>query len=271
MSLFQAAVLGVVQGLSEFLPISSSGHLIIIPRVFGWHDQGLAFDVILHLGTLAALLWYFRDTFVTLLRRAVTAGPDQAGARRMIAQWLIASVPALMVGYVLREIADLWTRNVSLVAFNLAFWGIILWVADRCVRHGRQSVQGLDQGLSWRSAIGIGTAQVLALLPGTSRSGVTITAGLLAGLSRETAARWSFLLSIPVTAAAGGHGLWTLVRDPERVSAEGLALGVGFLAAFFSGVLAIRFLVSYVAKQSYDVFVAYRLLLAVGLLFLVYG
>lgn len=267
MSLLQALVLGLVQGVSEFFPISSSGHLIILPRIFGWQDQGLAFDVILHLGTLCALFWHFRDMISTIIRRASKTGPEQKDARRLVLQLGIATIPALFFGYLLRDLETSSTRHASIVAGNLAFWGIILFLADRYSHHVRKSVERVEKELSWKQALAVGCAQVLALAPGTSRSGITMTTGLFMGLSRAAAARFSFLLSIPITAAAGAHGLLTLVRHPDQIHASGLALAVGFLASLLSGAWAIRFLLSYVAKQSYDIFVAYRVLLALTLVY----
>lgn len=268
MSFFQAIVLGLVQGVSEFFPISSSGHLILIPRVFGWEDQGLSFDVILHLGTLCALLWYFRSMLLTIARRAWKSGPEQGQARRLIWQMLVASIPAFTFGYLLRDLEASVARRVPLVAFNLAFWGGILWLADRYSRRVRQPVERIETDMRWKQALLIGCAQALALVPGTSRSGITMTTGLFTGLSREAAARFSFLLSIPITAAAGAHGLLTLIRHPEVIPAEPLTLVVGFMAAALSGAWAIRFLLGYVAKQPYDIFVAYRVALALVLVLL---
>lgn len=262
MSVFQAMVLGLVQGLSEFFPISSSGHLIVLPHIFGWEDQGLAFDVILHLGTLCALIWHFWPMLWTVCMRAQKPGPARSSARRLLAQLAFATLPALVFGYLLRDVEESLGRRVPLVAFDLAVWGVMLFIADRYSRRIPKPIERIETDLSWKQALTIGGAQAIALLPGTSRSGITMTTGLFTGLSREAAARFSFLLSIPITTAAGAHGLFTLITHPEKVQASMPALMVGFFSAALSGAWAIRFLLGYVAKKPYDVFVAYRLFLA---------
>jgi len=252
--IFRGLVLGAVQGLAEFFPISSSGHLILVPSLFGWPDQGLAFDTVLHLGTLAALLWYFRSDIVDLFRRKAWTFLLKVG---------VATLPALVIAFIANDWIELYVRQSWIVAFNLIFFGFILFGADRWSesQSGRKNEY---ESVSWRQAIAVGMAQPLALFPGTSRSGITITAGLLSGLTRQAAAKFSFFLSIPVTAAAGLHGLFNVAGSVERVAWT--ALVVGFFSALAFGLLAIRFLVSYVAKHRYDGFVIYRLILALVVL-----
>lgn len=261
-------VLGLVQGLTEFFPVSSSGHLILIPHLLGWPDQGLAFDTVLHLGTLLALLWFFWKEIVSLLKRAFDKRDEVAkNARRFIALVVVATLPALVLGYLFNDAAEAHLRSWTLVAVDLAIWSFVLFGADRYrQKHLKGSVEDLEK-VTWKQAMIVGLAQPLALLPGTSRSGMTITAGLLTGLNRETAARFSFFLSIPVTAAAGGYGLLKIAKHGLVAGDSWAMLIVGFLAAFVSGVWAIRFLLSYVAKKPYDVFVVYRLALAALVLF----
>lgn len=260
-------ILGVVQGLTEFFPVSSSGHLILVPILFGWRDQGLAFDIVIHLGTLSALLWFFRKDIVSLFVRAI--GAHQEGrqtARRFLAQVALATLPALIIGFLAKDVIETFLRGWQIVAVDLVLWSFVLLYADRR-RRDEQTLTKHVERLSWKQAMLIGCAQPLALLPGTSRSGMTITAGLLLGLSRETAARFSFFLSIPITAAAGGYGLLKiLTRGVGEQESTGM-LVAGFLAAGLSGAWAIRFLLSYVAKKPYTPFVIYRLALATLVLF----
>lgn len=256
----RGGVLGLIQGLTEFFPVSSSGHLILLPRLFGWQDQGLAFDTVLHLGTLAALLWFFWSDVTSLVVRGFARGQAGVSARTFIAKVIVATIPALAVGFALRDWVDASGRMSWLVAADTAFWALVLLAADRFGASRSTSTASMEQ-VSWKQAIFIGCAQPIALLPGTSRSGITITAGLFSRLSRETAARFAFFLSIPVTAAAGLNGLLNVYK--HGAGPDGMiALAVGFIVAAASGAWAIRFLLSYVAKKRYDIFVAYRLALA---------
>jgi undecaprenyl-diphosphatase len=253
-------VLGAVQGLTEFFPVSSSGHLILIPVLFGWPDQGMAFDTVMHLGTLCALLWYFREELWSLAARVWKRDTDGTAARLFVAKIACATVPAAVVALIFSDFIETGLRSGKLVAFNLALWGIILFWADRTSSKRNVADESVEK-ISWKQALAVGFAQPLALIPGTSRSGVTISAGLFAGLSRKAAARFSFFLSIPITAAAGLSGLLDVMKHGSGSDGM-LLLAVGFLAAMAFGLFAIRFLLSYVAKRRYDGFVLYRLALA---------
>jgi undecaprenyl-diphosphatase len=249
----QAVVLGVAQGLTEFLPISSSGHLILVPRAFGWPDQGLAFDAAVHLGTLAALFTYFRRELRDLLSGVL--------APQLGAVVVVASLPALAVGWLLHLWIEATIRGPLVVAASTAFWGLVMWVADRRARRPTPGPGDPLERVGWARALVIGCAQALALVPGTSRSGITITTGLFVGLDRATAARFSFFLGIPVTAAAGAYKALGLVEGgfgPE----QGGPLLAAVVAAFLSGWLAVWFLVGYLQHRSLRPFVVYRLLLA---------
>lgn len=265
----RAIALGAIQGLTEFFPVSSSGHLILVPILFGWPDQGLAFDTVMHLGTLAALLWFFRVELVSLAARGVRSGPEGEGARAFLLKIVAATVPAVLVAFALKDLIESSFRSGVLVAFNLALWGLVLlWADRRAGAQGERSSETSIEAVSWKQALLVGFAQPLALIPGTSRSGITITAGLFSGLSRAAAARFSFFLSIPVTAGAGLSGIFDVVK--HGTASEGiLFLAIGFFSALFCGLFAIRFLLSYVAKRRYDGFVAYRLALALVVLVLV--
>jgi undecaprenyl-diphosphatase len=253
----QAAVLGVVQGLTEFLPVSSSGHLILVPHLFGWPDQGLAFDAAIHLGTIAALGAYFR--------RELGALVADARSRRLGVLLVVASLPAGLAGLLLGAWIEARLRSPFVVAASTALWGLVMLAADRRAPPTPSGAGDALARVSVAQAVFIGCAQALALVPGTSRSGITITAGLLGGLDRPTAARFSFLLAIPITTAAGGLKMLELLRVGLPAAERGpLALAV--LAAFVSGWAAISFLVGYLQRRSLAPFVVYRLLLAAAVL-----
>ncbi len=264
---FRGFVLGAIQGLTEFFPVSSSGHLILVPILFGWPDQGLAFDTVMHLGTLAALLWFFRHELISLAVRFFKPDADGARARIFVSKLVVATIPAVITALLLKDLIESSFRSGQLVAFNLALWGLVLLWADRKAVSSDAEKDSVES-VSWKQAIAVGLAQPLALIPGTSRSGITITAGLFSGLPRAAAARFSFFLSIPVTAGAGLSGLSDVFQQGS--GSEGiLVLAVGFLSAMIWGLFAIRFLLSYVAKRRYDLFVAYRLALALLVFLLV--
>ena len=263
MTVFQAIVLGVVQGLAEFLPISSSAHLSLVPFIFGWKDPGLAFDVALHLGTLAAVLWYFREKWIALtkagfeiLRTRKVAGDDQWMAIYIV----IATIPGAIGGLLLEDYAETVFRAPALTGAMLILLGTILWAADRWASQKREL-----SGIRWVDALLIGIAQVCALVPGVSRSGSTMTAGRLLGLDRTSAATFSFLMSMPITAAAA------IVKVPEAVR-EGVTLPivVGIIASGVSGWLAISVLLKYLSTRSFGVFAVYRWMLGLLILWLVY-
>jgi len=259
MSYTQAVILGLVQGLTEFLPVSSSGHLILVPHVFGWPDQGLAFDAAIHLGTLGALLAYFRVELMELVTGALE--------RRFAVLLAAASIPALAIGFVANKWIEAHLRSPLLIAATTAFWALVMWWADRrAVATRAAGGDPRDRGddpiarVAWTQGLAVGCAQTLALIPGTSRSGITITTGLLAGLDRATAARFSFMLGIPVTGAAGAYKMLQLLRG--GVPADTGPLLVAVLAAFISGWFAVWFLVNYLKRRSLLPFVIYRLILA---------
>ena len=260
----QALVMGIVQGLTEFLPVSSSGHLIIVPFLFGWHDpfiDSLAFSVMLHIGTLLALLIYFWADWLRLVPAGLAALRDRSlrndPDRRLAWLLLAATVPAAIVGFLFNDIIESNVREVGLVALTLVIGGGILWLADRW---GARSKGVAD--VTFPVAVGIGVAQAVALVPGISRSGISISAARFAGLDREAAARFSFLMATPVTAGAAVFELRKVVTGESGVDVSVEPLIVGMVAAFISGMLAIGVLLRYVRTRSMDVFVWYRLALA---------
>jgi undecaprenyl-diphosphatase len=253
-----AILLGLVQGLTEFLPVSSSGHLILVPYLFGWPDQGLAVDAALHLGTLAALVAYFRGELTALATGALS--------RRLILVLALATLPAGVAGLLLAGTIESSLRSPLLIAVTTAFWGGVMWAADR--RAAPAASRGGDplERVGWGQGMAIGVAQAVALIPGTSRSGVTITTGLLAGLDRATAARFSFLLGMPITAAAGLVEALQLVQA-GLPAAEAGPVTVAVVTSFVSGWFAVWFLVRYLKQRSLLPFVLYRFGLSVVILF----
>lgn len=260
---WQGMVLGVVQGLTEFFPVSSSGHLVIIPRWFGWPDQGLAFDTVLHLGTLLALIWFFRQDLKDLSRAVFSSKMEiRRAAWVLIGKVILASLPALVAGALFNRAIETWARRLDFVAMDLLVWGCILLAIDRYARVDGKT--RLEQ-VTWTQALWVGMLQPIALLPGTSRSGITMTAGRWSGLSRALAARFSFFVSLPVTAAAGLHGVYELTRASGSFD-HPAKLAAGFILSALVGAWAIRFLVSYVSQNPFSLFVAYRITLAACLL-----
>jgi undecaprenyl-diphosphatase len=259
MTLAQAIVLGIVQGLTEFLPISSSGHLIVMPWMLGWGVQSLAFDVALHIGTLAAVLWAFAGDWVRILRGALTGirerRPLATPEARLLLSLALACVPAVIAGLLLEDWAETTFRSPSLVAVTMTVMGIVLFVADRRAAGG----QGTVETIGYRDAFIIGAAQALALVPGVSRSGSTISMALFLRYKREEAARFSFLLSTPITFAAAAREVPALL-DHGDVS-HGVILA-GIVTAALVGFAAIRGLLAYVRTRNYLPFVWYRLAFA---------
>jgi len=260
----QALVMGIVQGLTEFLPVSSSGHLIIVPYLLGWDDAfitSLAFSVMLHMGTLVALLVYFRADWLRLVPAGLAAVRDRSlrddPDRRLAWLLIAATIPAALAGLLLNDLIEQRFRQVGLVALMLVVGGVILWLADRWGRRDR----GIGD-VTFPVALGIGAAQALALVPGISRSGISISAARLAGLDREAAARFSFLMATPVTAGAGVFEARKLLTGEAGVDVAIAALLVGMVAALGSGLVAIHFMLRYLRTRSLSVFVAYRFVLA---------
>jgi undecaprenyl-diphosphatase len=260
----QAVILGLVQGLTEFLPISSSGHLILVPALLGWDDaflESLAFSVMLHLATLLALLIYFRDDWLRLIPAGLAALRDRSFRadpdRRMA--WLLAAttIPAVIAGVALNDLIETAFREPRLVAVTLVIGAAILWLADRVGSRTRDL-----QDVTFPLAIVLGAAQALALVPGISRSGISIAAGLFAGLDRPDAARFAFLMATPITFGAGLWELRKLLGGEAGVDVQLAPLAAGMLAALVSGLLAIAVLLRYLRSHGVGIFVMYRVALA---------
>ncbi len=266
MNVFQAFVLGLVQGIGEFLPISSSGFLILVPKLFGWQIQSLAFDAFLHIATLTATiaaLW----PEVNIMLRALFLQKQQDETSqqwRHLILWIVcAFIPVALFGLIFQHFIEDYFRSEKTVAISLIVWGIVLYIADRRANQKIDSVTRV--GLS--RAFIIGCAQVIALIPGTSRSGITITAGLFSGLSRESAARFSFLLAIPTVAAAGLFKLGDVIEGGAVIG--WVPLVVGFLTATISGFLTVRFLLQFLKRSTFSEFALFRIFIGVFILLLI--
>lgn len=271
MPFIQSVILAAVQGITEFLPVSSSGHLILVPKLTGWPDQGLAIDVAVHVGTLLAVMLYFwRD--IGGMAGAIFRAAGQATNRRPLDQefWLVvklmvATLPVVVAGYWVNEYLDAeLLRQVEIIGWATLGFGLLLLFADKT----NMTIRQLDH-ITHGSALVIGCFQILALIPGTSRAGITMTAARFFGVERQDAARFSLLLSIPVIIAAGALKGWELYRSGNQVLIDE-ALTVGGLAFLFA-LLAIALLMVWLRRASFTPFVVYRVLLGAVLLYIAYG
>jgi undecaprenyl-diphosphatase len=265
MTPLQAIALGIIQGLSEFLPISSSAHLTLAPWLFGWEDPGLAFDVALHLGTLLAVLWYFRMEWLNLIKAAfgiATTGRVETPEKRKVIYLIVATIPGAIGGYLLQSRAESAFRSPQIIAVALIVMGIILWAVDKAVDQRR-----ILGEMRWVDALLIGLSQVIALIPGVSRSGSTITTARGLRFDRESAAEFSFLMSMPIIAAA------VVLEGPKALHEGGLTndLMSGVVASAISGWLAISILMRYVSRHSYGVFAFYRVALGIAVLAVIHA
>ncbi|MEK7606054.1 MAG: undecaprenyl-diphosphatase UppP [Patescibacteria group bacterium] len=262
MDVFHALILGITQGLTEFLPVSSTGHLILVRDIFNITAEGnVAFDAVLHLATLLAVLIYFRNDISTLLKTAIgiVFRKEVLDADRIfLYAIIIGTLPAVVLGLLLENTIDSVFRHSLIVAIGLCVGTLLMYVAEKRITG--------EHGLSVQKGFRIGWFQALALLPGISRSGATISGGMLMGLTREAATRFAFVLSFPVLL---GGGLMSLLKITNTGGTDMTALVVGCIAAFVSGLLAIHFLVSYLKRHSFSIFIWYRILLAAAIVLLV--
>jgi undecaprenyl-diphosphatase len=274
MNLFQAVILGVIQGLTEFLPISSSGHLVVLPNIFGWAPHPLVFDTTLHLGTAAALgIFFFKDLwniFVSFFKDVWNHEENfkkYSDDGKMGLYILLGSIPAGLLGLMFEDVFETVFRNVSWVILFLLLGSILMSVAEKLKLWERKK----SKGLNYLKAFVIGIFQSLALFPGLSRSGATISGGMLFGLDREKAARFSFLLSVPIVVAAGLYKFYeskAMFLDPTvSLHIEPMFLIAGFISSFLVGLGAIKFLLNFLKKNSLWVFVVYRAILILVLVF----
>lgn len=270
MSTIDVFILAIIQGLTEFLPISSSAHLILPSAVFGWQDQGQALDVALHVGTLLAVVLYFRKEVGSMAVAwfgTVGIGPEKNSNSfdGNLAWWiLLASIPLGIVGLLGKDFIEENLRSAAVIAITTLVFGVLLGFADI---KAKENVS--VEKLGFKGAMIIGLAQALALIPGTSRSGITMTLGLMLGLNKENAARFSFLLSIPAIVMTGGYLTYKLISSAEPV--DWSTLGLGSVLAFFSAYACIHYFLILVSKVGMMPFVIYRLILGAGLLWFVLG
>ncbi len=251
MSELQAAVLGLVQGLGEFLPISSSAHLVIIPWLFKWNDPGLTFDIALHIGTLIAVAIYFWKDWLRLVTMGLTDVRSTEG--RLFWYLVAASIPGAIAGFLLEKKAETIFREPILIAAMLILLGVLLYWTDR------KSAKNIEMNnITFRTTLFIGLSQALAIIPGVSRSGITMTMGLLMGLTREGAAKFSFLLSAPIIFGAALVKLPYLISNPSAIT---INFVIGTLVSFVTGILSIGFLLRYVQTKNFLPFAWYRFIL----------
>ncbi|AEB08356.1 undecaprenyl-diphosphatase UppP [Desulfobacca acetoxidans] len=264
MDIAHAILLGIIQGLAEFLPISSSAHLVLLEHYLGVQEAGLTFDILLHVGTLVALIAYFWQDWQGMAAALWRPGRHNRFERRLFWYLVIATLPGAAAGYFLEKQAETIFRTPTRIAVLLAVLGILLYLADRVARHQRRL-----PGITLKDAVLVGCAQALAIMPGVSRSGSTMTMGLFLGLTRETAARFSFLMSAPIIFGAGVHQGLKLLKSGANNFLT-LPYVLGFLAAIVSSYLTIRYLLRFLQRHTFIIFVLYRLLLAFVVLGLEY-
>jgi undecaprenyl-diphosphatase len=260
MNIFHAIFLGIIQGLTEFLPISSSGHLALLEHYLNVQEAGLAFDVLLHVGTLVALIVYFWQEWLGMFKALLRPERHNRFERRLFWYLVAATIPGALAGFFLEKQAETVFRAPTRIAILLGVMGIILYLADRLARHQRQL-----QGITLTDAILIGCAQALAIMPGVSRSGSTMTMGLFLGFTRETAARFSFLLSTPIIFGAGLYHALKLFKAGGNTFFA-LPHILGFLAAIVSSYFTIKFLLQFLRRHTFVIFALYRILLAIVVL-----
>jgi undecaprenyl-diphosphatase len=262
MPLYQAIILAIVQGLTEFLPVSSTAHLAIIPQLLHWRDPGLGFDIALHAGTLAAIIIFFFRDWVQIILNGIGvpyrgSQPDE-NSRALLWYLVLGSIPVGIAGLAFSKQAEGPWRNLVVMGVMLIVIGILMYFGDRFARAKR----GLDQ-MSWADAIWIGISQALAVVPGTSRSGITITAGRFRALDREAAARFSFLLSTPAIAAAAAKDAWDMHKEGGVPAGMGLPYALGILVSGVVGIVVIAFFLKYLKQNTLTLFVWYRIIFGI--------
>jgi undecaprenyl-diphosphatase len=262
MPIYQAVVLAIVQALTEFLPVSSTAHLVLIPWLFGWKDGGLTFDVALHAGTLVAVIIYFFRDWLQIIGQAfgLDLGNDPDLRQNPNLLWLlaVASIPIGIVGYLFDKQADTTWRQPYVIGTMLILVGIVIWIAERR-RIGNKSMKDIH----WGDGIVVGLAQAVSVIPGTSRSGSTISAGLFRNMNRETAARFSFLLSTPAIAAAVAKKAWDIHKEGGVPPDMKLPIVVGILVSGILGAIVIAFFLRYLRRSSLMPFVYYRIVFGI--------
>ena len=266
MDLIQILVLAIVQGLTEFLPISSSAHLILSPYLFGFADQGLAFDIAVHLGSLFAVILYFRHEVVAVTGdwfKSLPADGESTANSRLGWAIILGTIPVVIAGLMMKSLVENDFRSPLLIAATTIGFGLLLWWAD--VRASR--TRELDS-LGWKDALFVGLAQALALVPGTSRSGITMTAALMLGFNRRAASRFSFLLAIPTILMSAALVTKDLIESDAAI--DWTALGLGVVLSFIAALTTIHYFLRFIERMGMKPFVIYRLLLGVGIVGIIY-
>lgn len=262
MPIYQAVVLAIVQALTEFLPVSSTAHLILFPWLFGWKDPGLTFDVALHAGTLVAVIIYFFRDWVQIIAQGfglnIGRDPDLKQNRSLLWLLAVASIPIGIVGYLFDKQADTVWRQPYVIGTMLIVVGVVMWIAERR-RIGSKSMNTIQLG----DGIVVGLAQAVSVIPGTSRSGATISAGLFCNMTRETAARFSFLLSTPAIAAAVAKKAWDIHKEGGIPAGMKMPMLVGIVVAGVLGAIVIAFFLRYLRRSSLMPFVYYRIVFGI--------
>lgn len=262
MPLYQAIILAVVQGLTEFLPVSSTAHLAIIPQLLHWKDPGLAFDIALHVGTLAAILIFFFRDWVKIVLTGIgipfEMGPNDENSGALLWYLIIGTIPVGIAGLIFKKQAEGPWRNLVVMGVMLVVVGILMYFGDKWGREKR----GLNQ-ITWADAMWIGVSQALAIVPGTSRSGITITTGRFRSMSREAAARFSFLLSTPAIAAAAGKDFLDLRKEGGIPPGMGMAYVTGIVVSAIVGIFVIAFFLKYLKQNTLALFVWYRIIFGI--------
>lgn len=263
MEFIHLIILGLIQGLTEFLPVSSSAHLILLPALAGWQDQGIVYDIAVHAGSLGAVVLYFRRDIQSMIVGWLASFNATNKAKDFLLWYLImATIPVGLAGLLLHDFVATSLRSPQVIATASIVFGLVLWWADKYGARSRSQGQ-----ISWRDALLIGVAQALAIIPGTSRSGITITAGLLLGLDRQSASRFSFLLAIPVIILATGYETYKL--SSGQMDFDWASLLAVSVVAFFSALLAIHYFLKLLERTGMLPYVIYRVLLGM-ILFAIY-
>ncbi len=265
MALSHLIILGLIQGLTEFLPVSSSAHLILLPALTGWNDQGLVYDIAVHGGSLGAVIIYFRKDIVVILNGWLATFSKNSTEKDYLFWYLmLATIPVGLAGLLLHDFVATSLRSPAVIATASIFFGLVLWWADKYGTRLRVKAE-----INWRDALIVGLAQALAIIPGTSRSGITITAGLMLGMDRQSASRFSFLLAIPVIFLATGYESYKLSSLP--VDIDWISLLVVMFVAFVSALMAIHFFLKLLDRTGMLPYVIYRVLLGLVLFAVYYG
>lgn len=265
MTFFEIVILAIIQGITEFLPISSSAHLILPETLLGWDSQGLAFDVAVHVGSLLAVIIYFRQDIINMTIDWCRFGFTRQQTTNSKLAWyvVLATIPAIIIGFTFKSFIEVYARSGAVIAFTTIVFGLLLWYAD-----AKAKCNKVVDNMTWKHSMIIGLSQAIALIPGTSRSGITMTTGLLLGYDRESSARFSFLLSIPVILGAGLLATLDLIAEPNAVDWSALAYGALF--SFVSAYICIALFLTWINRIGMFPFVIYRLLLGAVLILFIY-